>query len=412
MLSKSKLIWCLPGALVLALFGVGHSQEEKLGPDPKEVQAVLDKARDFLKTQQNKDGSFAPKLGGPGVSALVVAALARNGVSSKDPLMASTLAYLEKQVKTDGGIYSKGLANYTTCVAIAAFHEVNTAGKYDTVIKNASSFIKGIQHTEKDSVAFGGFGYDAQIEARRVQHELLRRRPAGRRRLSKDDPAVQRAIKFLGRCQNLPGESNDQKFAEKAAKDDIGGLTYTPIDPDDSRHKTADGGLRSLGGMTYGGLKSFLYAGVSRDDPRVKAAVELDPPPLHAGRKPRRRPGRALLLLPHLRQGDAGPGRGPFRRPQERQARLATRAVRSPEETAKGRRQLAQRRRQDLRRIDPGAGDRLRHAEPELLHREEISFSNLRSTQRKQIKALACTACSAWKPVAISPSQAPSSEQP
>src|SRR5262249_16895648 len=28
-----------------------------------------------------------------------------------------------------------------------------------------------------------------------------------------------------------------------------------------------------LGGMTYGGLKSFLYAGVSKDDPRVKAAV-------------------------------------------------------------------------------------------------------------------------------------------
>ena len=26
--------------------------------------------------------------------------------------------------------------------------------------------------------------------------------------------------------------------------------------------------------MTYGGLKSFLYAGVSKDDPRVKAAVD------------------------------------------------------------------------------------------------------------------------------------------
>src|SRR5205807_2044309 len=54
---------------------------------------------------------------------------------------------------------------------------------------------------------------------------------------------------------------------------DKGGLTYTPLDPDDSRHKTPDGGLRSLGAMTYAGLKSFLYAGVSKDDPRVKAAV-------------------------------------------------------------------------------------------------------------------------------------------
>src|SRR5262249_9735633 len=31
--------------------------------------------------------------------------------------------------------------------------------------------------------------------------------------------------------------------------------------------------LRSLGAMTYAGLKSFLYAGISKDDPRVKAAV-------------------------------------------------------------------------------------------------------------------------------------------
>ena len=26
--------------------------------------------------------------------------------------------------------------------------------------------------------------------------------------------------------------------------------------------------------MTYAGLKSFLYAGVGKDDPRVKAAIE------------------------------------------------------------------------------------------------------------------------------------------
>jgi squalene-hopene/tetraprenyl-beta-curcumene cyclase len=89
----------------------------------------------------------------------------------------------------------------------------------------------------------------------------------------KDDPAVQKALKFVSRCQNLPGETNDQPFAKKTSEDDKGGLTYTPLDPDDSRHKTPDGGLRSLGGMTYAGLKSFLYAGVSKDDPRVKSAV-------------------------------------------------------------------------------------------------------------------------------------------
>src|SRR5687768_15737192 len=75
----------------------------------------------------------------------------------------------------------------------------------------------------------------------------------------KDDPAIQKALKFIGRCQNLPGkEFNDQEFAQKAGKDDKGGITYTPINPDKSPYKTAAGGLRSLGGMTYNGLKSFL----------------------------------------------------------------------------------------------------------------------------------------------------------
>src|SRR5262249_14698036 len=92
--------------------------------------------------------------------------------------------------------------------------------------------------------------------------------------LTKDDPAVQNALKFIGRCQNLPGEgNNDQAWAKKASKDDLGGLTYTPFDNDENRHKTPDGGLRSLGPMTYGGLKSFLYAGVGKNDPRVKAAI-------------------------------------------------------------------------------------------------------------------------------------------
>jgi hypothetical protein len=89
----------------------------------------------------------------------------------------------------------------------------------------------------------------------------------------KDDPAVLRALKFVSRCQNLPGETTDQPFAKKTTDDDKGGLTYTPLDPDDSPHKTPEGGLRSLGAMTYGGLKTFLYAGVDKDDPRVKGAV-------------------------------------------------------------------------------------------------------------------------------------------
>ena len=37
--------------------------------------------------------------------------------------------------------------------------------------------------------------------------------------------------------------------------------------------KNADGGLRSYASMTYTGLKSMLYAGLTKDDKRVKAAL-------------------------------------------------------------------------------------------------------------------------------------------
>src|SRR5437016_4952417 len=112
--------------LLIGFTGIAFSGEA--GPSSKDLQAVLDKAVAFLKTQQKKDGSFAPQVAGPGVSALVVASLARNGIGPKEPIQAAALDYLEKQIQKDGGVYNKVLANYTTSVALMAFKECNTAG--------------------------------------------------------------------------------------------------------------------------------------------------------------------------------------------------------------------------------------------------------------------------------------------
>jgi hypothetical protein len=269
-------IWLLAAGVVSACAPLPARAGGEGGPDPKEVQAVLDKAIAYLKSAQNKDGSFAPKLAGPGVSGIVAAGLLRCGVGPDDPLVARTLDYMEKNVQKDGGIYSKFLANYTTSVALMAFKEANKGGKYDALIKNATAFIRKVQHLEPESetgdVKHGGFGYD-----RKTRPDLSNSNFAVEALLAagvpKDDPAIQKALKFIGRCQNLAGEHNDQEFAKKAAKDDEGGFTYVPIPDKKNPYGTAAGGLRSLGGMTYGGLKSFLYAGVSKDDPRVKAAL-------------------------------------------------------------------------------------------------------------------------------------------
>ncbi len=263
---------------VAALIGpavCGGLAADSSAPDPKAVQAVVDKAVAYLRTTQKPDGSFSPRIAGPGVSALVAASLIRSGFSPKDPLVARTLAYLEKNIHKDGGIYDKRLANYTTSVAIMAFHEANEDGKYNAVIKNATAFLKRLQYTDDpNDVKYGGTGYDAggRPDLSNTQFFVDALLAAG---VPKDDPAVKRALKFVDRCQNLPGEYNDQPFARKTTPDDRGGFTYNPVNPDDNHpYKTPAGGLRSLGSMTYGGLKSFLYAGVTKDDPRVKAAVD------------------------------------------------------------------------------------------------------------------------------------------
>jgi squalene-hopene/tetraprenyl-beta-curcumene cyclase len=244
------------------------------GPDAKDVQALVEKAHAFLAKSQGENGSFSPQIAGPGITAVVVAGLLQNGYGPEDPVVAKGLAYLEKTVKKDGGIYDKRLANYTTSIGLLAFREANAGGKYDAIIKNATAFLKKLQSgDDPENAAYGGVGYDGKTrpDLSNTNFFLDALQAAG---VPRDDPAVQRALKFVSRCQNLPGETNDQAFAKKATDDDKGGLVYKPfVDPDDKLHTTAEGGLRSMGAMTYGGLKSFLYAGVSKDDPRVKGAV-------------------------------------------------------------------------------------------------------------------------------------------
>jgi squalene-hopene/tetraprenyl-beta-curcumene cyclase len=242
------------------------------GVDPAQLKEVLEKAADYLKSHQEADGSFSPKIAGPGVTAVAVAGMLRCGFGREDRVVMQGLAYLEKNIQKDGGVYNKRLANYTTSVALMAFHEANTDGKYTTILKNGSAFLRKLQYdTEEKDVRFGGVGYGKgeRPDLSNTQYFIDALIAAG---VPKDDPAIQRAMKFVSRCQNLPGETNDQPFAKKTTEDDRGGLVYLP-DSDDKRHRTPDGGLRSMGAMTYGGLKSFLYAGVSKDDPRVKGAV-------------------------------------------------------------------------------------------------------------------------------------------
>ncbi len=242
-----------------------------------QLDALKSKAVAYLQDiGQAEDGSFSGEAG-PGITSIVTVALLRNGVTVEDPAVAKALNYLSGFRRPDGGIYQEGslYRNYETCLAILCFVEANSTGKYDEVIDRANVFVRKIQVGSDGSVArnqdeFGGSGYGKhkRPDLSNTTFLIEALRAAG---ASADDAAIQRALVFVSRSQNLESEHNSTKFAPKI---NDGGFYYTPAAGGTSQAgETANGGLRSYASMTYAGLKSMIYAGVDRDDQRVKAAL-------------------------------------------------------------------------------------------------------------------------------------------
>jgi len=244
--------------------------------DADSFAPMVDRAIRFLKTKgQAPDGSYAGYTG-PGATAVVTTGILRHGRSPDDPVVAKSLKYLESFVQPNGGIYTKDnlYRNYETCLAILCFVEANRDGRYDKLIDNARKFLKGIQWDQdeghnRSSTSFGGAGYGKHkrpdLSNTSFLIDALRASGSG-----PDDEALKKALIFVSRCQNLETENNTTPFA---SKNPDGGFYYTPAAGGSSKAgETANGGLRSYGSMTYAGLKSMIYAGVTPDDPRVKAA--------------------------------------------------------------------------------------------------------------------------------------------
>lgn len=265
----------------------GQSEPAKESPAPAEVsrtervrREMVAKGLRFLAEKgQGDQGLFSGRVG-PGVTALAITSALRNGRTVDDPMVAAGLRAMESFVKPDGGIYGNGrMKNYETCVGMICFAAANADGRYDTILEQAKDFVTEIQYGtgERDpsdpwygGASYGGSGRP-DLSNTGFLMEALRASEAG-----PDDPAIERALKFVSRCQNFAGQGNDTQFADKV---NDGGFYYeipvTKVDPSTSDERyTPDGGLRSYGSMTYTGLKSMIYAGLTREDPRVKAAVQ------------------------------------------------------------------------------------------------------------------------------------------
>ncbi|RMG36419.1 MAG: hypothetical protein D6725_10670 [Planctomycetota bacterium] len=274
--ARSARWLCVLCLAAVSFAPVSAVRAARVGPSQQLLQKMRQRAIDYLRTTQD-DAGWWSSPSAPGITALVTTALLKSGVGPDDPTVARALKFLERFVQPDGGIYhpESKHRNYETSIAVLAFQAANKDGRYDKVITRAVRFLKKLQWDEdegidEDDPAYGGAGYGSheRPDLSNTQFFLEALRASG---VPPNDPAVQKALKFVSRCQNLESEHNTTPFA---AKVNDGGFYYTPAAGGTSQAgKTPNGGLRSYGSMTYAGLKSMIYAGLSKDDQRVKAAV-------------------------------------------------------------------------------------------------------------------------------------------
>ncbi len=133
-------------------------------PDAPSVAEMTDHAVAFLRSRQDTKGGWSTGRE-PGISAIVATALLRaKRVMPADPAIVRASAYLEGLIGPNGGLSEAVHANYTTSIALMAFHEANTNGRYDRVIKAGQEFLKTKQWDEgegkdREDAFYGGAGY-------------------------------------------------------------------------------------------------------------------------------------------------------------------------------------------------------------------------------------------------------------
>lgn len=246
--------------------------------DRAAYEKAVQKAIGYLVNQgQAADGTFSGNTG-IGVTGLCTLSLLEHGRTPLDPAVKKGLAVLEKNAKPDGGIYIEGTKhrNYETCISVLALTAANKDGRYDEILDKADKFLKGIQWDQDEGKgpedpAYGGAGYGnhSRPDLSNTSFLIDALKASG---TGPEDEAMQKALIFVSRCQNLESPHNQFEFAPKNPD---GGFYYTIAAGGSSQAgETPGGGLRSYASMTYAGLKSMIYAGVDKDDPRVKAAIQ------------------------------------------------------------------------------------------------------------------------------------------
>lgn len=254
----------------------------------REAQAAIERGLKWLSAQQNEAGYWS-NAEYPALTALPVWAYARAG-RAQAPEVRKAVDHIAGCAKDNGAIFVEarpgaggGMANYNTAICMVALHLAGGPGHVERV-QRARTFIARTQHLGGD-VYYGGMGYDessgrayADLSNSYIAYEAMRateavedlRKPGE----AKADLDWKAAEQFVQRTQN-DARFNKQPWATDDPGD-RGGFAYHPEQTRSGTVTNTQGQVkfRSMKGMTYAGLLSYIYADVDRTDPRVEATVD------------------------------------------------------------------------------------------------------------------------------------------
>ena len=291
--------WSLAVLAMVAFGSTASSEPAQDGDLAKKLKDTYAAAAEKLAALQDSAGAW--KMGpegkqtpSPSSTGLIVASLA----SAPEPLRtkfkdttAKGLAYLLSRVNEDGSI-GEGptgtfLKTYTTAICLVALSSVERTDKIADVIRGCQAYLKNNQL--KEGLHQGGLGYgDAPKDKEKMRGDLSVTGFAAEglkvSGLPQDDEFWKLVVKFVRKCQNNSEVNNDPEFVEALKKVGMsvgndGGLYYAPVASD----KASPAGLKkvadkdvivSYGAMTYDGIKTYIYAGLKKDSPEVKAAMD------------------------------------------------------------------------------------------------------------------------------------------
>ncbi|MCC5829003.1 MAG: terpene cyclase/mutase family protein [Phycisphaeraceae bacterium] len=286
--------WMLSVVMAVAMLGLMTDRASALSvEDHTKATEAIDKAIAYFRQTQNEDGSWSPRAG-PAITGLVVAGmLDQPGIGPNDPTVRRAIQFILSKVQEDGGIYDGMLPNYNTSISVSALSRVRGDRRIAEVLENAEKFLRSLQYMEgsvdaqgravtEDHPFRGGFGYGnhGRPDGSNTQMTAQAFRDLG---IDCNDPAFQEIVRYTSRLQAIP----ENEFLRGKVEMDGGAIYATSINKDligvpqsfatpEAREAAIEGKpmppLRTYGSMSYAMIKTYIYADLKRDDPRVIGA--------------------------------------------------------------------------------------------------------------------------------------------